>query len=272
VLVALLFGRRRGRAGLARVRQSLRAGELRPWHCLGGLCGAYFVVAQGVTVGALGVAFFTVAVVAGQSASGLAVDRVGVGPAGPQPLTVARGVGAVLSVVAVLVASADELGNARLLGLAVLPATAGIGVAWQQAVNGKVRGVAVAALPAAFVNFLAGTVALFLAFAIDLLVRGAPSGTLPTNPVLYVGGLIGIAFIAVSASIVRHTGVLLLTVGMIAGQLLGALTIDLIAPAGGGPSPLTVLGTALTLLAVVITALPWQTVRTALTRRSPREA
>src|SRR4051794_18955973 len=78
ILVVLIFGRRTGRQGLARVREALRRRTLRPWQCLGGACGAYFVVTQGLTVGALGVAFFTVAAVAGQSGSGLVVDRLGV--------------------------------------------------------------------------------------------------------------------------------------------------------------------------------------------------
>nr|WP_246868878.1 DMT family transporter [Saccharopolyspora sp. ASAGF58] len=38
---------------------------------------------QGMAATALGVAMFTVAVVAGQISSGLVVDRLGLGPAGP---------------------------------------------------------------------------------------------------------------------------------------------------------------------------------------------
>lgn len=257
ILVALVLGRPEGRRQLGRIRLALAARELRWWHCVGGACGAYFVITQGVTVGALGVAFYTVAVVAGQSGSGLVVDRLGIGPAGPQPLTALRLVGAALSVVAVLVAVAHQLGDVRLLGLALLPGLAGIGVAWQQAVNGRVRVAGGAALPAAFVNFLTGTTVLLVALCIELVVRGAPAGALPTNPLRYAGGAIGVVFIALSTSVVRRTGVLLLTLGMVAGQLVCALVIDLVAPTRGGPGALTVLGTGLTLVAVAITALPW---------------
>ncbi|MFD2083569.1 DMT family transporter [Actinopolymorpha cephalotaxi] len=55
---------------------------LRPWQVLGGVCGAYLVVTQSATVGLVGVAVFTVAVVAGQAGSSLVVDRLGLGPGG----------------------------------------------------------------------------------------------------------------------------------------------------------------------------------------------
>jgi transporter family-2 protein len=256
ILLALVPGTRAGRRGLAGVRAALRARTLRPWQCLGGVCGAYLVVTQGVAVASLGVAVYTVALVAGQSGSSLAVDRAGIGPAGPEPLTVARVAGAVLAVVAVFIAVADRLGNPATLSLALLPALAGVGVAWQQATNGRVRVAAGAALPATFVNFLAGMCTLAIAFAIDVAVRGWPSGHLPTEPWLYVGGPLGIVFIALAASVVRHTGVLLLALSMIAGQLVGALAIDLIAPTGAGPSHLTLVGVGLTLIAVIVTAMP----------------
>ena len=93
-------------------------GTLRPWQCLGGACGALLVATQGLTVGTLGVAVFIVAVVAGQSVSSLLVDRAGIGPAGPQPVTVPRLVGAALTVVAVLLAVGDRLGDPGTLVLA----------------------------------------------------------------------------------------------------------------------------------------------------------
>ncbi|MGH3880703.1 MAG: DMT family transporter, partial [Actinophytocola sp.] len=82
------------RAGVVRLRDSVRGGRLRPWQCLGGACGAVFVTAQGVTVATLGVAVFTISVVAGQVVASLAVDRAGLGPADPQPVTLPRAVGA----------------------------------------------------------------------------------------------------------------------------------------------------------------------------------
>lgn len=253
VLTALLP---RIRRGLGATRAALRGGTLRPWQCLGGACGAYLVTTQGVTVVTLGVAIFTVALVAGQSAASLLVDRLGVGPAGPQPLTLARVLGSVVGIVAVLVAVSGYLSDVGALELAALPALAGVGVAWQQAVNGRVRGAAGSPLAATVVNFTVGTAALLLVLGVDLLVRGAPSGQLPTDPLLYVGGPIGVVFIAIAAAVVRHTGVLLLGLGMVAGQLLGALALDLFVPGATRPDAATWAGVALTFAAVLLASVP----------------
>ncbi|AGL20955.1 hypothetical protein L083_7445 [Actinoplanes sp. N902-109] len=245
-----------GRAGLARLRAALRGQRIRPWQCAGGMCGGFLVATQGLTVPALGVAVFIVALVAGQSTSSLLVDRAGAGPAGPQPITPLRLAGAVLTIIAVLISVADRIGHPSALVLAVLPLLAGVGLAWQQAVNGHVRAASGTALVATLVNFATGLLVLILAFAVAALVRGLP-GHLPRGPWwLYAGGLIGIVMIAAGAAVVRWTGVLLLGLGMIAGQVTGALLLDAVAPgAAGRPGWNTVLGAVLTLVAVVIAVL-----------------
>ncbi|MCP2261548.1 transporter family-2 protein [Streptoalloteichus tenebrarius] len=256
VLLVLVPASPWGRRGLTRLRAALRDRSLRPWQCLGGVCGAFFVVGQGLTVATLGVALFTVAVVAGQAASGLAVDRAGLGPAGPQPLTLPRVLGAGLAVVAVVIAVSGRLGDPAGWALALLPALAGAGLAWQQAVNGRVRGAAGAALPAAFVNFLTGTAALLLVLVVDLAVRGLPDAA-PADWWLYAGGPLGIVFIAGAAAVVRITGVLVLGLGSVAGQLVGAVLLDVFVPAPGqSVDTATFVGTGLTLVAIVLAVLP----------------
>jgi bacterial/archaeal transporter family-2 protein len=240
------------RRGVAAVRRALREGTLRWWHGLGGLFGALVVATQGLTVPVLGVAVFAVALVAGQTASSLAVDRSGLPPGAVEPVTRARLLGAALCMVAVVVAVADRLGTPRSLALALLPLAAGAGIAWQQAVNGRVRAAAGSAWPATLVNFLAGTAALLVVFAVIVAVRGGPPGALPPEPWLYAGGLLGVAVIATAAAVVQVTGVLLLALSAIAGQLLGALALDLVVPADRPPAPNTFAGVALTLVAVAI--------------------
>jgi len=79
--------------------------------------------------------------------------------------------------------------------------------------------------------------------------------TFPTNPVLYAGGALGIVFIALGTVVVGITGVLLLTLCTISGQLLGSLVLDLVVPvAGHGIQWTTLVGIALALVAVVIVA------------------
>ncbi|MEV6372741.1 DMT family transporter [Micromonospora musae] len=256
VLLVLVPASPTGRRGLTALRTALRGGALRPWQCLGGVFGAFLVATQGLTIGTLGVAVFTVAVVAGQSGSSLAVDRAGIGPAGAHPITGQRLAGASLAVVAVLLSVSDRFDQPDTLVLAVLPLLAGVGIAWQQAVNGRVRGASGSALTATLVNFTVGTVALLVAFAVDVAVRGWPAGSLPAEPWLYLGGPIGIVFIAVAAAIVRFTGVLLLGLATIAGQVVGAVLVDLVVPtAASHPSLTTLGGAALTLVAVLVAAL-----------------
>ncbi len=251
------------RLGLGKVRAALVDRRLRPYQLLGGIFGAFLVTTQGLTVSALGVAVFTVAVVAGQAASSLLVDRAGVGPGGPQPVNVPRVVGAVLALGAVVLATSDRLGTPGTLWLVVLPALAGVGIAWQQAVNGRVgaaaRGVGhplAGMLPAALVNFTVGTVALVLVTTVEVAIRGLPD-PLPTEAWLYLGGPLGMLFIGAAAAVVPITGVLLLGLGTVAGQLIGALLLDLFVPAGHGHlTATTLIGTALTLVAVTVIALP----------------
>ncbi|MGH3716358.1 MAG: DMT family transporter, partial [Micromonosporaceae bacterium] len=70
---------------------------------------------------------------------------------------------------------------------------------------------------------------------------------------------------------VRWTGVLLFGLATIAGQLVGAVVLDLVVPAEGAPlQQATLIGAALTLVAVGIAALPGGALRgrsTALSRR-----
>jgi transporter family-2 protein len=147
--------------------------------------------------------------------------------------------------------------------LVLLPALAGVGTAWQQAVNGRVGAAArdvgpalTGMLPAAMVNFVGGTIALALVTAVEVAIRGLPE-PLPAQPWLYFGGALGVLFIGAAAVIVPITGVLLLGLGTVAGQLIGALLLDLFLPTGGDRlTATTLIGTALTLVAVTVIALP----------------
>jgi transporter family-2 protein len=245
------------RAGVGRLRESLRRRELRPWQLLGGTCGAFIVTTQGFTVSILGVAVFTVAVVAGQVVSSLPVDRAGLGPGGPQPITLPRALGALLAVVAVIISVADHgvVTDPGGLWLAALPAVAGLGLAWQTAVNGQVRQAAGNVLVPTVVNFLMGLAALALAAVVSVLIRGLPD-SFPTQWWLYTGGTMGIVSILTAVTAVRVTGVLLLGMSSVAGQLTGALLLDVFLPTTGSDLSVTsVVGIAMTMVAVGIAAI-----------------
>jgi transporter family-2 protein len=245
-----------GRRGLSRLVAAFREGGLTWWMCLGGVFGAFLVSTQGLTITSLGVAAFTVAVVGSQVVSGLAVDRAGIGPAGAQRLTWTRLLGAAIAVLAVVVSVSGEFGSPTGSWLIALPALAGIGLSWQQAVNGRVSRAANNSFVAALVNFAVGTVVLVAVTAVLLAVRGGPD-TAPGQWWLYVGGSLGILVIASAAMAVRTIGVLMVGLCSVAGQLAGAVLLDLVVPARGEHlAAHELVATGITLVAVAVAALP----------------
>jgi bacterial/archaeal transporter family-2 protein len=268
ILISLLLPR--GRAGLARILPAVRSRAFPRIYVLAGGIGALFVFAQSFTVGILGVALFTVATVTGQTVSGLLVDRLGIGPAGRKPVTGIRIVGCLLTIAAVAWAvsprfsggaggagGASDGGPAGLLLPLLLPVAAGFLMSFQQAMNGTATVHYGTPIAATLVNFVAGSVVLWTAYAIKLAVVGA-GNPLPMEWWYYVGGPMGCVFIGLGALLVRSLGVLVTGLGMIAGQLLGSLALDVILPAPGTVvAPATVLGTILTLAAIILATLPW---------------
>ncbi|MCP2182625.1 DMT family transporter [Prauserella alba] len=246
------------RTGTRAAVAALRSGRLRPWHFLGGIAGGTYVLGQSLTVSLIGVALFTVGVVAGQTVSGLFVDRLGLGPSGKEPTTVLRVAGALMTVAAVAGAVAGDVAGeagAGRIALLILPFAAGAGMAVQQAFNGHVGAAAGSSLTAALVNFTTGTVMLVLAWLVSLALHGLPEG-LPGNPVLYLGGLVGIVFIAVASFVVSWIGVLLLGLSTVAGQLVGSMLLDAFLPAGGnGLTTSTVVACGVALLAIGVASL-----------------
>lgn len=267
LMVAVSLALPKGRAGLARIMPAVRARQFPPYYVLAGCIGAFFVFAQSFTVGLLGVALFTVAAVTGQTLSGLLVDRMGMGPGGKKPVTGIRVIGSVLTIAAVAWAVSPRLagsaamdsgsGVGPVLLTVLLPVLAGFLMSFQQAMNGTATVHYGTPIAATLVNFIAGTLLLWIAWLIKLSVAGA-GNALPGQWWYYLGGPMGCVFIGVGALLVRSLGVLVTGLGMIAGQLLGSLGLDLAVPVPGTVVALpTVLGTLLTLLAIVLATLPW---------------
>lgn len=251
-----------GRHGLVKLKNSVVARKTPWWFLIGGFFGALFVLGQGLTAAVLGVALFTIAVVATQTITGAVIDRVGLGDLPKRPVTVLRVVASVLALAAVVFSGLAELRVDVPIGLLLLPLLAGVGVGYQQAINGQVRFVSESALTATFLNFLTGTAVLIIAVIVHTLAVGWVA-VFPTNPWLYSGGAIGVLFIGGAAAVVRTIGVLLLGLGTIAGQLLGALVLDLVIPISGRDLAVTtVIGTLLTLVAVSLAVASAQRAQT----------
>ncbi|UIN31562.1 DMT family transporter [Microbacterium binotii] len=251
-LSALLAG---GRAGIARLVAGVRERRIPVWMILGGAAGAFTVFTQGLAVAAIGVAAFTVGVVAGQTVNGVVLDRVGYGPAGVVGVTIGRLAGALLVVAAVVVSLVGEGAASVPVWLLVLPLLAGAGIAWQQATNGRLRNEVGSPLTATLVNFAGGTVLLTAAAAVQLVLAGPRR--LPTEPWLYVGGAIGVVYIFLSAALVRHTGVLQLGLGSVVGLLGASVAIDALFPGHAGPPiGVALIAVVVAVMGVVVATVP----------------
>lgn len=261
LMVLIAFVTPRGRRTMREVRPAFARGAVKWWYLLAGCVGGYFVLTQTLTIGMIGVAVFTVAVVTGQTVGGLLWDRIGLGPGGRKRISGLRVAGAFLTVLAVLWAVSPQLtvadqGLAWLL-LVVLPFSGGFLNSGQQALNGRQSAAYGSPIPATLFNFLAGTAVLLVVWLIKLVVVGGVPGQLPTEWWYYIGGPLGCVFIGLGAVLVTKVGVLVAAMGMIGGQLLGSLLLDLVLPAPGSLVTMaTVLGTLLTLVAVVVASLP----------------
>ena len=250
-----------GRAGLGRLRDGFRERRVPFWMVLGGACGALTVTTQGLVAGVLGVSLFTVGVVAGQTLNGLVLDRIGFGPAGVVAVTPGRVLGGAFALAAVAISlGGDVLATAPLV-LLLLPFVAGVGIAWQSAANGRLAQRVRSPMVATLVSFAGGAAVLAVAAAISIGVRGMPNA-LPTEPWLYLGGVLGFAYIFMASFLVAQIGVLLLGLGSVLGQLTASVIIDLVWPAASGPALWQLLGMIALAAASVLVALPRRRRRT----------
>ncbi|GAA1680044.1 DMT family transporter [Microbacterium lacus] len=261
ILILLSIALPVGRRGFAALVRGIRSRGIPWWMLAGGAAGALTVATQGIAVGLIGVSLFTVGVVAGQAICGLVLDRTGYGPAGVVAVTVPRLLGGALAFGAVGIALIGDGLTGIPLWMLVMPLLTGVGIAWQQATNGRLRQRVGTPLTATFVNFAGGTVILAVAAAIHVGAVGAPRA-LPGEAWLYTGGAIGVVYIFLSAALVSRTGVLLLGLGAVVGQLSTSFALDAVWPAPASPGPVQALAMVIVaLLSVVVATAPWGRLR-----------
>lgn len=201
------------RRALCAVPMAIRSHTLRWWQVLGGVGGGLLVSTQTYAVPQVGVAAFLIAVVAGQGASGLVVDRQGWGPAAPIPFGVLRLIGAATAIGGVAVAatasSASPSSDSPVLPL-ILAFGVGLGGSVQYALNGRVTTVTRNPLATAWINFTVGTCTVLVAATAAMALGGLRwSGSWEAPWWAWLGGVAGVVFIAGAAWAVQHTGVLL---------------------------------------------------------------
>jgi transporter family-2 protein len=236
---------------LPKARARLRAlGRPPVWHFLGGFGGAALVLVAAVAAPEVGVALLTVAIVCGSTGGSLPVDAAGLGPAGRRPITAPRVTGVLLAVGATVISALGARGNPDLF-LLTLALLAGIGMALQSAANGQLARETGEPFVAALINTAVGMTA--LAIVAFVTIATAALDSFPANPLQYVGGLLGAFVVVVGATAVQTLGVLRLGLAMVAGQMAGALLVDLVVPVPGeAVTAVTVIGVALTMIAVAV--------------------
>lgn len=255
ILSLLLVFSPKGRAGLHTVGSSIRRGEMPWWTVLGGIGGGVLVLSQGLVAGMLGVALFSVAVIAGQTLGALWIDTRGVFGLSRIALSLPRVGGALLVVLGVMTSVGIFTPTNEFSWAFFFPLIAGAGTGFQQAINGRVRAASNSALSATFINFAAGTALLAVATAIISPLTGGPE-QFPTDWWLYTGGLVGTIFIAIQTVTVNQIGVLGLGVSLVTGQILGSIGLDVFAPVGDHPvTTVTVVGALITVAGSVAVTL-----------------
>jgi transporter family-2 protein len=232
---------------------SIRRGDIKVWEVLGGFGGSFFLAAQGSGVPVIGIALFTISLVAGQTSTSLLVDKLGISPSGKKPITGLRVITAGFTLLGVTVAVIPKLSEGSFDIFYILVALGvGVIVSFQQAINGRFNVLTQKPIVTAWFNFATGTSLLVVFVAIKSLF-GGEIGTFPNNPLLYTGGLLGLTFIAISAYTISELGVLNFIMLSVAGQLFTALLVDALAPVHGSTlSGFVIFGTFITFISIAI--------------------
>ncbi|CAN2170684.1 Putative inner membrane exporter, YdcZ [Candidatus Nanopelagicaceae bacterium] len=221
--------------GIKNLRTAVANKEIARWKLLAGALGGSFVAIQTQIVPLIGVAIYSVASIAGQTAMSLVVDRIGLTGGGKKLISPRRVLAAVLTVLAVLVSVWDRIDANNLSMFAVTAGgIAGAIVGIQRALNGQINEYSHQSFTTSLLNFITGTSFLLILIVAGLILGRNELSPLPSGPWwIYTGGVIGVIYIAFTSTIVQHLGVLTFTLFSVGGQLVGSLIIDLVSPTDG---------------------------------------
>ena len=240
--------------GIRNLRGAIARKEIARWKMFAGALGGSFVAIQTQIVPLIGVAIYSVASIAGQTAMSLVVDRIGLTGGGKKLISLRRLLAAFLTVLAVLVSVWDRIDANNLSMFAVTAAgIAGAIVGVQRALNGEINEYSHQSFTTSLLNFIMGTSFLLLLIIGGMLIGRSHLTSLPTDSCwIYTGGVIGVIYIAFTSTIVQHLGVLTFTLFSVGGQLVGSLIIDLVSPTDGvSVSAYLVTGIAMTYAGVI---------------------
>ena len=253
VLVIALF-RKDVRSGFRQIFSAVNLKLLPSWRLGAGALGASFVAMQTYAVPIAGVALFTVASLAGQTGISLWVDHVGLAGGSRVIITKRRVIAAIITILAVVVSTWDRftISNFSVLTI-VLAVFSGTWVGVQRALNGQINSYSKASFATSLLNFITGTTFLLFLLLLRTLFTDHSVMNFTSAPWwMFLGGSIGVIYIALSAHIVQYVGVLEFTLFSVGGMLVGSLLIDIIVPTKGTViSGFLITGILLTYLGVI---------------------
>ena len=255
IIVAIALFNPSIKEGVRTLHRAVIAKAIPPWTLFAGMLGASFVAVQTQIVPLIGVAIYSVAAIAGQSAISLVVDRIGLTGGGKKEITPRRVTAAFVTVFAVFISVADRLDGKDLsIAAVILGVLAGTIVGVQRAMNGQINEHSQQSFTTSLLNFAMGTTFLLVILLFAMTIGGMKLSTLPAGPWwIYTGGAIGVIYVAFTSTIVQHLGVLTFTLISVGGQLAGSLLIDLYSPTDGVQvSIYLVSGIVLTYLGVLV--------------------
>jgi len=251
-LIAL--SRKDVRDGFREIFIAVKQVKMPLWTLAAGALGASFVAMQTYVVPIAGVALFTVASLAGQTGVSLWVDKLGLSGGAKSLITKRRVIAAFITVIAVVVSAWDRFSmsdfSITAIGLALF---AGSWVGVQRALNGRINSFSNKSFATSLLNFMTGTSFLLFLLLLRSVFTDHSINNFTTGPWwMFLGGTVGVIYIALSSHIVQHLGVLEFTLFSVGGMLIGSLLIDLFFPTPGTViSPYLIVGIALTYLGVV---------------------
>lgn len=205
-----------------------------PWQLITGLYGFIVIVSVVYATPRLGIAFTLMILMFGKLLTGAIIDTFGLLTATAQPLGIARVVGLAIVAAGILFVTKDRLDRASTGGIAtgggiliagVMVAVAGAGNAIQ-APTLSALSATTGSMEASLWNFIGG---LFLATLYVLISqRGKWNSFLKagTHPWQYLGGAYGTCIVLIVIAVTPILGVGLLVSAQMLGQLTGGMLVD----------------------------------------------
>jgi transporter family-2 protein len=242
------------RVGFADIFKAVASKQLPLWRLSAGMLGASFVAMQTHVVPIAGVALFTVASLAGQTAISLWVDHVGLAGGIKSVISKRRVIAAMITVGAVVISVWNRFAMSDFSILAItLAVFAGSWVGVQRALNGQINSFSKKSFATSQLNFITGFSFLTFLLILRSLFTDRSIMNLTSGPWwMFLGGSIGVFYIAFSAVAVQYVGVLEFTLLSVGGMLIGSLLLDIFVPTEGTQiSPYLITGIFLTYLGVI---------------------